>query len=128
MAWTWRSAWGDLSDSGLIRRRIGFSSRVAVASRGYLELRGAPLSPFDLAHHDCIVCMFQGSAQDRRFEGPGSPIVITPPGRLKINDSASIRNAVLAGLGVAHTPAWLFADKISSGEVAILLKRWHSSP
>jgi LysR family transcriptional regulator for bpeEF and oprC len=119
---------GHLDNSSLIARRIGFSGRRTVASQTYLRRHGAPLGPPDLAHHDCIAYVFQGAAQDWRFEGPDGLIVIHPSGRVKANDAESIRQAVLSNLGVAHAPAWLFSREIASGEVKVLLEEWRTAP
>jgi len=43
---------GEIVDPALIARRIGITRRVTVASRGYLQRRGEPLHPSDLAAHD----------------------------------------------------------------------------
>lgn len=115
---------GSLQDSSLIARRIGYSGRRTVASRSYLDRHGTPVSPADLAHHECIAFVFQGAAQEWRFEGPDGAVSVRPLGRVRANDAENIREAVLSGLGVAHAPAWLFDREIVSGEVKVLLEGW----
>ena len=46
---------GELPDSRLIALRIGTIRRVVCASPAYLEARGTPKTPDDLAAHDCII-------------------------------------------------------------------------
>src|SRR5215470_3520328 len=46
---------GVLPDSRLIALRVGTIRRVVCASPAYLEARGTPKTPEDLAGHDCIV-------------------------------------------------------------------------
>ncbi|MFX7824721.1 LysR substrate-binding domain-containing protein, partial [Acinetobacter baumannii] len=46
---------GEVTDPGLIARRIGLVRRVTVATPAYLGRRRAPACPGDLADHDCIV-------------------------------------------------------------------------
>jgi DNA-binding transcriptional LysR family regulator len=115
---------GDLEDSSLIARRIGYSGRRTLASQGYLDRCGAPVGPTDLAGHECIAFVFQGAAQEWRFEGPDGAVSVRPLGRVRANDAENIREAVLSGLGIAHAPAWLFDREIASGDVKVLLEGW----
>ena len=115
---------GNLNDSSLIARRLGSSGRRTVAAQSYLDRRGVPLSPLDLAHHEAIAFVFRGTPQDWRFRGPDGPVEIQPSGRLRANDAENIRQAVLSGFGIAHAPAWLFHAEIQRGEVKVLLENW----
>jgi LysR family transcriptional regulator for bpeEF and oprC len=115
---------GNLEDSSLIARRIGYSRRHTLASQGYLDRCGAPVGPTDLVHHECIAFVFQGAAQEWRFEGPDGAVSVRPLGRVRANDAENIREAVLSGLGIAHAPAWLFDKEIASGDVNVLLEGW----
>jgi DNA-binding transcriptional LysR family regulator len=45
---------GELPDSNLIALRVGTVRRVVCASPAYLEARGTPRTPDELAGHDCI--------------------------------------------------------------------------
>jgi LysR family transcriptional regulator, regulator for bpeEF and oprC len=119
---------GQLDDSSLIARRIGSSGRRTFASQTYLRRHGAPQEPTDLARHDCIAFVFQGAAQDWRFEGPDGPVMVRPSGRIRSNDAETIRQAVLSGLGIAHAPSWLFHREIASGEVKTLIEEWRPAP
>ena len=51
-----------------------------------------------------------------------------PRGRFQTADAEQLRAAVLAGLGIAHAPAWLFAPEIVSGEVITTLEEFRSPP
>ncbi|HLJ00898.1 MAG TPA: LysR family transcriptional regulator [Bradyrhizobium sp.] len=115
---------GHLEDSSLIARRIGFSRRLAVAGRNYLDRYGAPVTPADLSDHECIGCVFHGTIQEWRFDGAEGTVIIPPSGRVRANDAENIRQAVLSGLGVAHAPGWLFHKEIASGEVQVLFDGW----
>jgi LysR family transcriptional regulator, regulator for bpeEF and oprC len=115
---------GQLNDSSLIARRIGFSGRRTVATSSYLDRHGVPLAPQDLIHHEAIAHVFRGTPQDWRFQGPEGPVEIQPSGRVRANDAENIRQAVLSGLGIAHVPAWLFHTEIQRGEVRVLLENW----
>jgi LysR family transcriptional regulator, regulator for bpeEF and oprC len=119
---------GNLEDSSLIARRIGYSGRRTVASQSYLDRHGTPAAPGDLAHHQCIAFVFQGAAQEWRFEGADGAVSIRPQARVRANDAENIREAVLSGLGIAHAPSWLFDREIASGDVKVLLDGWRPPP
>lgn len=44
-----------------------------------------------------------------------------PKGPFRTNEAEQIRAAVLADLGLAHTPGWLFVAEIASGAVRPVL-------
>ena len=54
-----------LQDSSLIVRKIADVERVLCASPAYLERRGTPQIPADLADHDCLLLRYPGSTQSR---------------------------------------------------------------
>jgi LysR family transcriptional regulator, regulator for bpeEF and oprC len=60
------------------------------------------------------------SGRDRPVRS-GAPITYQPKGAVRTNDAEQIRAAVLADLGLAHTPGWLFASEIASGAVRPVL-------
>jgi len=108
---------GPLTDSTLVVRKIAATPVVTVATPEHLERHGEPRSPSDLAGHECITFVSGGAARPWRFKGKFGEIVHRPKGRLRTNDAEQIRAAVLAGLGLAHTPGWLFT-RIAGENVA----------
>ena len=112
---------GELADSSVIARRIGVSPRVTVATPDYLERTGAPVTPHDLDRHACVAFTFQRRPQDWVFLGPDGPIRHAPKGPVRANDAENIRATVLAGIGLAQTPRWLFHAELLSGEVLEVL-------
>lgn len=113
---------GDLADSGLIARRVGISRRVTVGGADYLARAGAPTTPDDLAGHPCVAFTFQRVPRPWRFHGPSGVITYRPDGPIRVNDGENVRAAVLAGLGIAQAPRWLFADELESGAVRAILR------
>jgi DNA-binding transcriptional LysR family regulator len=81
----------------LVQRRVGEVALGLFASRGYLEARGAPAVPADLAHHDLIGP--DRSQADRRIEA-----AMLPPGVrvvLRTDSHPAQFAAARAGLGIA---------------------------
>lgn len=87
------------------------SRSLLLASPDYLARRGTPRHPSDLAQHDCLMYLGgRGQAQwtfarvaGRRRAGQERVGVSLQP-RLRANNSEVLREAVLAGLGIALLP------------------------
>jgi LysR family transcriptional regulator for bpeEF and oprC len=112
---------GELSDSTLIARKIAQTPIVTVATPAYLAAHGEPETPGDLEAHACVIYAPDGAPRVWGFAGRFGPLAHHPKGAFRTNDAEQIRAAVLADLGVAHTPAWLFASEMASGAVRPVL-------
>ncbi len=130
---------GDLPDSGLLARRVGTAHRMLMAHRRYLRSlpKGtkAPVIPEDLSQHNCIVYTELAMRGAWSFTaGPGAPEpvgtqrTVRVEGNLQTNSSEVIRASVLAGMGVAYSPTWLFDEELASGEIQRLLPDWETLP
>lgn len=114
---------GQLSDSALRARRIGLFKRVCVAETGYLEARGSPRTPEDLGKHDCVVYSLLSTGAVWRFAETEVPV----SGRLRVNSPQAVREAALAGLGIALGPSWLFEEGLKTGRLHRVLEG-HEAP
>lgn len=112
---------GDLPDSGLLARQIGCVEAAVVATPAYLAQHGTPATPDDLVDHSCLPFTFEGSSKSWNFSGPGGPIVTDPVARLRTNDPESVHAAVLADMGLAQGPSWMFANDIATGRLDVVL-------
>lgn len=113
---------GEITDPGLIAKRIGTVRRVTVASPAYLEAHGTPRTPSDLAEHSCIVYTRLATGNRWVFEGPDGPLTVAVKGRYRADNSEAVREGVLAGLGIAVIPAFAFSTEIDTGKVKVLLR------
>lgn len=113
---------GTISDPGLVARQIGETRRVTVAAPSYLARAGTPAVPADLSGHDCIVYTRLATGAVWRFEAATGAIDVTVTGRFRANNSEAVREAALAGLGIAVVPTWLLADEIARGQLTVLLR------
>jgi LysR family transcriptional regulator for bpeEF and oprC len=112
---------GELSDSSLIASKIAQTPVITVATPTYLAAHGEPATPAELERHACVIYAQQGAPRIWRFDGRFGPITHQPKGAFRTNDAEQIRTAVLADLGLAHAPGWLFASEIASGAVRLVL-------
>jgi len=113
---------GPLTDSTLIARKIGNSARVTVASPKYLKKNGTPKNLMELKNHNCIIYTLLTTRNQWHFKGVEGDVSISVDGRFSANNPRTIRQAVLAGQGIAVTPLWLIKDFIKSGEVKVILE------
>ena len=102
---------GHLDDSALRARRVGTFQRICVASPDYLERNGTPTAPEQLKEHSCIIYSLLSTGATWRFTERNVPV----SGRLRVNSPQAVRDAVLAGLGVALGPYWLFEGRPTDG-------------
>ena len=112
---------GEITDPGLIAKRIGQVRRVTVASPAYLRAHGTPRAPSDLQHHNCIVYSRLSTGNRWIFESESGPIAVDVKGRFRADNSEAVREGVIGGLGIAVIPAFAFTEEISTGKVKILL-------
>jgi DNA-binding transcriptional LysR family regulator len=116
---------GPLSDSTLLVRRVGEVRRLIVASPSYLERRGIPQQPADLARHDTIFNSLWSGPREWRFAGR-SAVRISP--RLLVNDIESQLLATRAGRGIARVLSYQVADDLAAGSLVSLLEDFGPPP
>ena len=112
---------GPLADSNLIARKIGHSPRVTVASHEYLQAHGEPNNLDDLKHHNCIVYSLLTTHNEWHFSGPNGDEKIHVTGNFSTNSPDAIREAVLAGVGIAVTPLWLIEEELKHNKLKVIL-------
>ncbi|MGO7202094.1 substrate binding domain-containing protein, partial [Rhizobium ruizarguesonis] len=92
------------------------------ASPSYLAERGEPGDIDDLAAHDCLIFAGRNQRQGWRFRGEGGPWVKAQGrSRLRLDSAEAIRDAALAGLGIALLPDFLVADDLVTGRLRQIL-------
>jgi LysR family transcriptional regulator for bpeEF and oprC len=119
---------GALSDSTSVIRKIAATPVITIASPHYLHTHGEPTTPSELDNHRCVIFSPQGTPKAWGFKGRFGGFEYQPKGSFRTNDADQIRTAVLSHLGLAHTPGWLFAPDIASGDVCRVLCDYEPSP
>ena len=115
---------GTLVDSTLSARRLATCKRLVVASADYLAARGAPTRPGDLLRHDVIVYAQQVGGDEWRFRKGTSETSVRIQSRLAFTAAEGVREAVLAGLGLAIVSEWMMTPELASGAVSPVLLPW----
>jgi DNA-binding transcriptional LysR family regulator len=119
---------GDLPDSSLRARRLAAVPGMIVASPAYLDRRGRPAHPAELARHDCFTYAYLRNSDWRFSNRTGQQVTVRPVGRLRVNNGDAMLPAAIAGLGIAGLPAFVARDAIADGRLEQILADWHASP
>ncbi|MBA3591669.1 LysR family transcriptional regulator [Methylibium sp.] len=118
-----------VAEPSLVVRRLGEHHRFVVGSHDYIARVGAPIQPQDLAAHECLRFSHQPGPQHWTFAQLGKADEhVEIHGRLRVNNSDVLRDAVLSGLGIALLPQWLVGDDVRSGRLLRLLEDWNVNP
>ena len=124
---------GDLPDSSLVSVRMADNRRLCVATPEYLARRGTPLTPADLARHDCLT-LSSDASQTRgwafRVPGEHGPEVVhlRPGGPLDCSDGQVLHDWCLAGWGIAWRSTWEVEAEIASGRLLPVLEDFAAPP
>lgn len=114
----------ELNDSSLVARRLAPVRRVLCAAPDYLAEHGTPETLDDLKKHRCLPAH---NHESWRLEGPNGPVALRPEGMLITNSSEVIREAVIAGLGIALRSTWDVGAELKSGKLVQVLPQYESS-
>jgi DNA-binding transcriptional LysR family regulator len=115
---------GNLPDSALIARRLAPACMACVASPDYVERRGMPEHPDDLARHDMIIDRNKPSPQLLKFLRGEEEVEVRVNGRLSLNGAVAAVSAASAGIGIACSPRWAAEDALARGDVIGVLNDW----
>jgi DNA-binding transcriptional LysR family regulator len=108
-----------LEGSALVARKLAADRTVLCAAPLYLERKGTPRVAQDLVHHDCLIYSLLKVADEWRFRERGSREVFSPPieGRFAAASGAVLRQAALAGMGLAVLPTFMVAGDVAAGRL-----------
>jgi DNA-binding transcriptional LysR family regulator len=114
---------GALDDSTLVARKLASNRRVLCAAPDYLRRHGTPQTPGDLVGHECILLSGSQGRQDtwRLRDRGGHDIVVRVQGRLETNFGEVVRDAAVAGLGIALHSTWHVCEDLHAGRLQVVL-------
>lgn len=118
---------GDLVQKDMVALKIGppITAHV-IAAPDYLARRGTPAHPRQLLDHDCIGFRHANNGQVERwdFERDGETMGLAVGGRLIVNDSAALTQAVLDGIGIGYMINGYIERFIEDGRLVRILSDW----
>ncbi|TFF21636.1 LysR family transcriptional regulator [Jiella endophytica] len=104
---------GPIHDGRLVARHLASSRRLLVASPAYLERMGTPVSLDDLEAASAI--LYSNRDSDWRFRDAGRDVVARPKPCLRVNNGIVMRDAAVAGLGIALLPTFFIHQQLAAG-------------
>ena len=116
---------GDIGSPHLVARRIGTTSLVCCASPAYLDRRGTPRTPDELARHDCLTYEYAAARHQWRFAAAdGSERIVRIGGPLHANNGRMLAALAVEGAGVVCEPDFILGPDIARGALVPILADW----
>jgi DNA-binding transcriptional LysR family regulator len=116
-----------------VARRLACSDFIVCAAPDYLERRGRPRHPNELAHHDGVLpatsavrrelTLYRGAANEAHA-ARSAVTIPTPAAALSTNHIDTIYAAALAGLGIAGLPSFVAAEALRQGWLERVVPDW----
>ncbi|PTQ12224.1 LysR family transcriptional regulator [Sphingomonas oleivorans] len=120
---------GPLSDSSMKLRALGLCRRLLVAAPAYLAARGTPAVPRDLSDHEGIRMSNVAGSDMLALQGPdGTRHAVPFGGRFRIDHGLAVREALVAGRGIAPAHRWLVDDLLAAGRLEPILPDYSLPP
>ncbi|PTL75234.1 LysR family transcriptional regulator [Vitiosangium sp. GDMCC 1.1324] len=117
-----------LKDSSLVARRLASSSLHVCASPDYLSRRGQPERPEDLLRHDCLRYLHLRAEDEWRFQVPSGRVSVPVSGSFSASNGTLLREAALAGVGLAVLPRFFIDDDLRAGRLVTVLDGFAPRP
>jgi DNA-binding transcriptional LysR family regulator len=114
---------GNLRDSRLVARRVGFGYWMLFASPSYLRKAGMPSHPRQLRGHSLL--QFTKLGREHWRLGRRSSVITIPlPRNVLANDATLVRRLALAGNGIALLPIHMCREDVRAGRLVRVLPEW----
>lgn len=118
---------GNIVEKDMIAVRVGPDMRRAVVGApSYFAENPPPKTPHELSAHACIAYRLvkAGGIYAWEFEEDGRPLEVRVDGPLVFNETDLMRQAAIAGLGIAYVYEDDALDDIRTGRLTRILEDW----
>jgi DNA-binding transcriptional LysR family regulator len=112
---------GGSDDSRLMTRLLAPHRLVTCATPAYLQRYGIPTEVDQLAEHSCLAFVHGGRPVEWRYTIDGHIRSITINGRFSSSNAEAVRDATLAGYGIAKLATFLISDDLRAGRLVRVL-------
>jgi DNA-binding transcriptional LysR family regulator len=119
---------GELHTRGYAARKLGDSPFVTVAAPAYLGIHGTPVKPDDLAANNCVVYAYQENPLEWHFIKGKKSHTVGVNSNFRSNNLLVLKDAAMAGVGVARLPLWMVDTEIKTGLLRPLLDNFSLPP
>ncbi|ROM33547.1 LysR family transcriptional regulator [Pseudomonas poae] len=118
----------SIVNDDIVSKKVGEFQRWVVASPEYLARAGLPRHPSDLVEHQCLRFDYGAVHHDWTFQSDEDTLRLSVQGRLQSNNADILREAALAGGGVALLADWLVRDDVARGGLTRVLEQYEVNP
>ena len=120
---------GTPGSDNLVARKLGETRIVPCAAPAYLEARGAPAVPEDLARHNCFTYEYVTPRNSWRFRDPrGEERTVRVGGNLHSNNGDFVAEVAARGVGIVFEPAFIVGPEVRAGRLVPLLQDFEPAP
>jgi len=106
---------GMLSDSTLVARKIVDLTQIVCASPRYLNERGRPAKPSDLARHACLTLSHVPGSATWAFQKGGNAVRVEVGGPIAADSADMLLKLAIAGVGIVRLGDIIVARAIQQG-------------
>jgi DNA-binding transcriptional LysR family regulator len=118
---------GRLMDSGLVARRVASSPVALVAAPEYVAAHGRPAHPSELTRHSCLHYTYLSTGNEWVFPSARCEVRVRISGTFRPNNGYALRDAMLAGHGIAIMPLVFIQRELEEGRAIALLSEYMSN-
>jgi DNA-binding transcriptional LysR family regulator len=121
---------GEVTDSSLIMRRLGFIREMTCANPDYVEAHGMPKTPDDLDGHQAVGFISSRTGQIMPLEFMvGSEVrYVSLPARVTVNNSDTTLNLARRGFGLIQAPRYNLQRHVEDGTLVEILQDFPPPP
>lgn len=113
---------------GYVAQRLADSKFVVAASPEYLVKHDTPHHPNDLVNHNCLIYRsWERDYTSWAFSKPDEQLNIKISGNYSVDLAEAVRDAAVAGWGIAYLATYLIRDEFKDGQLIQLLPDWQPS-
>jgi DNA-binding transcriptional LysR family regulator len=113
---------GDLQDSSMMAKTLGYDELIMVASPTYLERHPAPTRLEELNAHNCLIYSLspkRGTVWTFNRTPGASEIPVS--GNFQCDNGIGLKEMLLAHAGIALMPRWMVDKELRTGDLVHLL-------
>lgn len=114
---------GEISDSGLIMRRLGMIAEITCASPAYISRHGMPRSPDAMEGHRAVgfISSRTGQIMPLEFTVGNTVRFVSLPCRLTVNNSDTMTDLARLGFGLIQAPRYRLQRDLDEGTLVEVL-------
>lgn len=117
---------GDLQDSSMVAKNLGYDELIIVASPSYLQINGEPKEPEELEEHNCLIYSLspkRGTVWS--FSNQPKTKEIEVKGNFQCDNGMGLMEMLLANAGIALMPRWMVDSELTNGTLIQILPNYY---